>query len=93
MTLQVDGIEYLKLLTMMVIISSCYYEKSVFQQSNEHDPKQKFSGATPADPQFTLAKRSLPSLSTSRIVSQSFFLCLSGEAPTYLQEIIRWDIY
>ena len=41
--LQMDGIEYLKLLTMMVIVSSCYYEKGVFQQSNEHDPK-KFPG-------------------------------------------------
>ena len=30
-----DEIEYLKLLTMMVIVSSRYYEESVFQQSNE----------------------------------------------------------
>ena len=34
-----DEIKYLKLLTMMVIVSSCYYEKGVFQQSNELAPK------------------------------------------------------
>ena len=33
-----DEIEYLILLTMMVIVSSCYHEKGVFQQSNELDP-------------------------------------------------------
>ena len=34
-----DEIEYLKLITSIVIVSSCYYEKDVFQQSNELDPK------------------------------------------------------
>ena len=37
-----DEIEYLKLLNMMVIVSSSYYEKDVFQQSNELDPKNFF---------------------------------------------------
>ena len=32
-------IDYSKLLTMMVIVSSCYYENGVFQQSNELEPK------------------------------------------------------
>ena len=39
-----DKIEYLKLLTTTVIVSSCYYEKGVFQQSNELDPKTFFWG-------------------------------------------------
>ena len=35
-----DEIEFLKLLAMMVIVSSRYYEKSIFQQqSNDLDPK------------------------------------------------------
>ena len=38
-----DEIEYLKLLTMMVIVSSCH-EKSVFQQCNELDPRKVFRG-------------------------------------------------
>ena len=33
-----DEIEHMKLL-MMVMVSSCYYEKGVFQQSNERDPE------------------------------------------------------
>ena len=37
-----DEIEYLKLLTRMVIISSCYYEEGHFQQSNELDPERFF---------------------------------------------------
>ena len=60
MILQIDGIEYLKLLTMMVIVSSCYYEKGVFQQSSKHDPKK-----------ISLAKRLLPSLSTFWIALRS----------------------
>ena len=35
-----DEIEYLKLLTMMVIVASRYHEKSVVQQSNELDSKK-----------------------------------------------------
>ena len=50
-----DEIEYLKLLTMMVIVSSRYYEKGVFQQSNEVDPKNVFRGLRPTDPQLALA--------------------------------------
>ena len=47
-----DEIEYLKLLTMMVIVSSCYYEKGVFQQSNELDPKIFFQGLSPGLPNY-----------------------------------------
>ena len=39
-----DKIEYLKLLTMTVIVSSCYYKKSVFQQSNELDLNKSLRG-------------------------------------------------
>ena len=47
-----DEIEYLKLLTMMVIVSSCYYESGVFQQSNELDPKRFFQGLRPRTPKI-----------------------------------------
>ena len=50
-----DEIEYLKLITMMVIVSSCYYEKGVFQQSNELDPKNCLGAA----PMETLEPNSL----------------------------------
>ena len=57
----VDEIEYLKLLTMMVIVSSCYHEKGIFQQSNELAPRNFFhelSPRTPApDPQIALAAK------------------------------------
>ena len=39
-----DEIEYLKLIIMMVIVSSRYYGKGIFQQANELDPKN-FPGA------------------------------------------------
>ena len=39
-----DEIGYFKLFTTMVIFSSCYYEKGVFQQSNELDPKTFLRG-------------------------------------------------
>ena len=48
-----DKIEYLKLLTMMVIVSSCYYEKGVFQQSIEFDPTKFFRGLRPRPPSYT----------------------------------------
>ena len=52
-----DETEYLKLLTIMAIVSSRHYEKGVFQQSNELDPKKVFRGTAPPDPkpQLTLA--------------------------------------
>ena len=48
-----DEIEYLKLLTMMVIVSSRYHEKSVVQQSNELDSKESFRGLRPRTPKFS----------------------------------------
>ena len=45
-----DEIEYLKLLTMMVIVSSCYHEKGVFQQSSVLDPRKFFRGHSPRLP-------------------------------------------
>ena len=58
-----DEIEYLKLLTeadtdslkLILIVSSCYHEKILFQQSNELDHKKMFLGAAPSDPQITFA--------------------------------------
>ena len=47
-----DEIEYLKLLTMMVIVSSRYYEKGAFQQSNELDPKKFLRGLHPRTPKL-----------------------------------------
>ena len=46
-------IEYLKLLTMMVIISSCYYEKGVLQLSNELDPKNFSNDCATEPPNYT----------------------------------------
>ena len=42
-----DETEYLKPLTMMVIVPSCYYEKGIFQQSNELHAKKFFRGLHP----------------------------------------------
>ena len=44
-------IECLKLLTMMVIVLSCNYEKGVFQKSNELDPKKFLNGSCAPEPQ------------------------------------------
>ena len=58
-----DKIEYLKLLTMMVIVSSCYYENGVFQKSNELDPKKFSPGLRPWAPKLqSLSARFLPHL-------------------------------
>ena len=47
-----NEIEYLKLI--MVIVSSCYCDKGVFQQSNELDPRTFFRGLSPRN-QITFA--------------------------------------
>ena len=40
----VDETEYLKLLTMVVIVSSCCHEDGVFHQSKEFDPRKFLRG-------------------------------------------------
>ena len=62
-----DEIEYLKLYTMIMIVSSCYHEKGVLQQSNELGPR-KF---LPPNLQIALAWPSLPSPSTFWIAPRS----------------------
>ena len=63
-----DEIEYLKLLAMMVIVSSRNYEKGVFQQSNELDPKKFFRGLHPR----THKLHSLHFLIASRCLETTF---------------------
>ena len=39
-----DEIDYMKLITITLIVASFYYEKGIFQQSNGLDPR-KFSSS------------------------------------------------
>ena len=71
-----DEIEYLKLLTMIVIVSSCYYEKGVFQQSNELDPKDFSGGLAPGPRNYIrLGLASLPThfLDRSAVIVMTVF--------------------
>ena len=63
-----DETEYLKLLTMMVIVSSCYYEKGIFQQSNELDPKNFSGGCAPRTPRLALATQPIHFLDRSAVI-------------------------
>ena len=47
-----DEFRYLKQPSMMVIVSSCYHEKGVFQQGNELDPRKFFRGRSPRTPKL-----------------------------------------
>ena len=55
---------------MMVIVSSCYYENGVLQQSSELDPKKCLRGCAPGPPKYTslaLASQPIHSLDRSAV--------------------------
>ena len=78
-----DETEYLKFVTILVIVFSCHYERA-FSSNPTSLILNKFPGAAPPSPQVTLAQHLLPSLSTFWIAPR-FLKSEEAAAPQHHQ--------